>query len=452
LPWIATSSASDYRVSSPDELPPALEKAEPGDVVVMKDGTWNDQAIVFHSEGTGDQPITLRAETPGRVILTGRSTLRIEGEHLIVSGLWFKNSRGTDDTVRIDGHACRLTECAISNATGKFFVHLFGTEHRVDHCYLAEKTTDSPTFQVEVESTPNHHRIDHNHFGHRPPLRRNGGETIRVGYSHQSMKSSGTLVESNLFERCDGELEIISNKSCDNIYRLNTFLKCAGMFTLRHGNRCTVEGNYFLGYHTRGSGGIRVIGDDHTVVNNYIDGVEQGAFWITSGIVESPLNGYFQARNCVIGFNTVVDCASPGILLDAGIGTSRRTLRPERIRIMNNLFAMRDGAPIVTGKEGEGFIWAGNVATREQQGVSPGKFDILDPKLERSAKGMWKLAENSPVRGAANESFRVASDIEGQTREGAQTIGCDEYSTQPVKVPPLGRGDVGPTWLKPSDR
>lgn len=449
---IVKSLAADYRASSPAELTRALADARPGDVIFMADGTWDDQTIIFGGEGSKDQPITLRAETPGRVVLSGRSMLRIDGRHLVVSGLWFKDARGNDDAVRINGHGCRLTECAVTNASGKFFVHLFGTEHRVDHCYLAGKTSDSPTMQVEVEDAPNHHRIDHNHFGHRPPLRRNGGETIRVGYSHQSMKSSATTVESNLFERCDGELEIISNKSCDNIYRANTFLKCAGMFTLRHGNRCVVEANYFLGDHTRGSGGIRVIGDDHRIVNNYIDGVEQGAFWVTSGIVDSPLNGYFRARNCLIGFNTVVDTQGPGLLLDAGIGSSRRTLRPEGIRIMNNLFSMREGAPVVTGREGEGFVWSGNAATREPSGLAPEKFRILDPMLERSADHVWKPAENSPVRGAADESFRVASDIEGQPREGALTIGCDEYSSHPVKLAPLKREDVGPSWLKPADR
>src|SRR5438876_7357684 len=93
------------------------------------------------------------------------------------------------------------------------------------------------------------------HFGPRPPLGRNGGETMRVGYSWQSMSNSCTAVAHNLFDRCDGELEIISNKSCENTYRYNTFLDCAGMFTLRHGNRCLVEGNLFLGHHKRGSGG-----------------------------------------------------------------------------------------------------------------------------------------------------------------------------------------------------
>ena len=33
-----------------------------------------------------------------------------------------------------------------------------------------------------------------------------------------------------------------------------------------------------------GSGGVRIIGDDHIITNNYIDGMDRGAFWITSGI------------------------------------------------------------------------------------------------------------------------------------------------------------------------
>lgn len=443
--------ASDRRVSSGEELARAFADVRPGDTIVLADGTWSDQAIVFRGEGSSEQPITLRAETPGRVILPGRSNIHIDGRHLVVSGLWFKETSGIDDTVRISGHGCRLTDCSVTGAKDKFFVHLFGTNHRVDHCYFAEKTSDSPTMQIEVEGAPNHHRIDRNHFGHRPPLRRNGGETIRVGYSHQSMKSSGTVVESNLFERCDGELEIISNKSCDNIYRANTFLKCAGMLTLRHGNRCVVEANYFLGYHTKGSGGIRVIGDDHKIVNNYIDGVELGAFWITSGIENSPLVGYFQARNCVIAFNTVVDTQGPGILLDAGIGTSRRTLRPENIQIANNLFSMRDGAPLLEGTEGAKFAWSGNIATREQPGTASDRFRILDLMLERSKTGIWKPAQNSPLRGTAEDKFRIDSDIEGQPREGALTAGCDEYSSQPVTSLPLKVGDVGPSW-RPVDR
>jgi len=301
------------RVSSAADIERAGNEAKAGDVLVMHDGVWRDQLIAFHAKGTAEQPITLRAETPGKVVLTGKSSLVLDGEHLIVSGVFLKDGELTNDGVKLTGRNNRLTESAVVGGDYKFFVHFFGTSNRMDHCYLAEKTNDNPTLQIKVEGRHNHHRLDHNHFGHRPPLNRNGGETIRVGYSHQSMTNSGTLVEQNLFNRCDGEIEIISSKSCENVFRGNTFLDCAGMLTLRHGNRCVVDGNFFIGHHKPGSGGIRVIGENHTLINNYIDGVEKGGFWITSGISNSELKGYFQARHCVIAFNTVVDSRGPAL-------------------------------------------------------------------------------------------------------------------------------------------
>jgi poly(beta-D-mannuronate) lyase len=328
----------------------------------------------------------------------------------------------------------------------KFFVHVFGVSNRMDHCYLASKTNDSPTLQIEVEGSPNHHRIDQNHFGPRPPLGRNGGETIRVGYSHQSMTNSGTVVEGNLFERCDGEIEIISNKSCQNTYRFNTFLDCAGMLTLRHGNRCRVEGNFFLGRHKKGSGGIRIIGEDHLVINNYIEGVEKGGFWVTSGISNSPLNGYFQARNCLIAFNTFVDSPGPAVELDAGFGSSRRTLRPKNITVANNLFAP-SGGPFLKGL-GEGFKWLGNLGAPVAGASDSPLVRIIEPNLQRAGDGLLRPAPNSLVQNAAQGSFPgVATDIDGQRRMGRRDVGCDQISEEPAKYHPLKIGDVGPAWM-----
>ena len=47
----------------------------------------------------------------------------------------------------------------------------------------------------------------------------NGAETMRVGTSQQAYSSSNTVIENNLFERCSGEVEVISIKSSDNIIR-----------------------------------------------------------------------------------------------------------------------------------------------------------------------------------------------------------------------------------------
>jgi poly(beta-D-mannuronate) lyase len=441
-------SAVEYRVSSAADISRLADKLSGGDSVVMANGTWTHGAIAFRGRGQADKPITLRAETPGKVLLQGDSTLVVEGEHLVVSGLSFRDGKTERSAIELRGRECRLSDTAVSGGMHKFFVHVRGTENRVDHCYLADKTSVHPTLQVEVEGQPNHHRIDHNYFGRRPPLGRNGGETIRVGYSHQSMTNSATVVESNLFEQCDGENEIISNKSCENIYRRNTFRECGGMFTLRHGNRCRVEENFFIGNGKRGSGGIRVIGEDHVVINNYIEGVEEGAFWITSGIPDSPLNGYFQARNCLIAFNTFVESRGPAIDVAAGLGRSRRTLLPENITIANNFFAVKDSM-LLKGNEGSGFQWIGNLAAGPAGTTNMAKLRIVEPGLVRAADGLWRPATNCPVRQAAEGEFPVVTtDIDGQRRKGRFDVGCDQASPEPVGNRPLTAADVGPSWMK----
>jgi len=445
----AVASAAEYRVSNAVDVVNLTGKLQGGDVVVMLNGDWKKQSVEFAGRGTAGRPITLRPETPGKAMLLDGSTLAVDGEHLIVSGLAFGAGESDRSAVELRGAYCRLTETSIVDGNYKFFVHVRGTSNRVDHCYLAGKTSVHPTLQVEVEGKPNYHRLDHNYFGPRPPLRRNGGETIRVGYSHQSMTNSATLVEYNLFERCDGENEIISNKSCENVYRFNTFRDCAGMFTLRHGNRCRVESNFFFGNGKRGSGGIRVIGEDHVVINNYIEGVQEGGFWITSGIVDSPLNGYFQARNCLIAFNTFVDSPGPALDLDAGIGRSRRTLLPENITVANNLLCPTDGH-VLNGDEGKGFKWLANVASTPAA-TNDTKLRVINLKLARAEDGLLRPASASLMRKAAEGDFpAITFDIDGQPRTGRYDIGCDQFSTEPRTNRPLTPADVGPLWMKSS--
>src|SRR4051794_26232433 len=319
----APVSAEEFAAASADEIAKTATQLKPGDTIVLKDGAWNDQVIGFTAKGEQDRPVTLRAQTPGKVVFTGRSSLKVDGEHIVISGFYFKDIHGDEKgreleaAIIVPGSHVRVTECAVEGGTPKWLVHLIGREIRMDHCYLAEKASGDPTLQIEAPGEPNNDHIDHNHFGHRAPLGRNGGETIRIGYSGQSMNNSRSLVESNLFDRCDGELEIISSKSCENVYRYNTFLDCAGMFTLRHGNRCVVDSNVFLAHHKTGSGGVRVIGEGHVVTNNYIDAVDKGGFWVTAGVPNSELKEYFQAKDCVIAFNTVVDSAGPYLDLSA---------------------------------------------------------------------------------------------------------------------------------------
>src|SRR4051812_11705146 len=75
-----TGGAAEHKVTSAAEIGRLAARLGPGDVLVMADGTWTDQAIVFRGKGSRDRPIGLRAETPGKVVLTGKSSLEIDGE------------------------------------------------------------------------------------------------------------------------------------------------------------------------------------------------------------------------------------------------------------------------------------------------------------------------------------------------------------------------------------
>src|SRR5438270_171028 len=90
-------SAAEYRVSSAAPLAGVIEKLRPGDTVVMANGEWKDQCVLFRGHGTREKPITLRAKTPGQVVLTGHSSITLSGEHMVVSGLYLKNGGGSSN-------------------------------------------------------------------------------------------------------------------------------------------------------------------------------------------------------------------------------------------------------------------------------------------------------------------------------------------------------------------
>jgi poly(beta-D-mannuronate) lyase len=445
----AARAEATYRILAAGDLNSLSSRFEPGDVILLPDATWENQRLTFRGQGSAEKPITLRATNPGKFALVGKSSLTIEGEWLVVEGVTLKDAGIADaEGITLKGSSNRLTSSVVDGITHKHGIRLYGSNHRVDHCYFANKTTEGPMLQIEVDAKePNNDRIDHNHFGYRQPLGQNGGETIRVGYSHQSMSNSRTTVEHNLFERCDGEIEIISSKSCENIYRSNTFRDCNGMLTLRHGDRNIVDGNFFFGGRQSNSGGIRVIGEDHVVINNYIEGVMKGGIWITCGVPNSALNQYYQTKRALIAFNTIVDSAGPCLDLAWGLGGANRTLKPHAITVANNVFAVGDGGMLLKGEEGEAWKWMGNVAS--SSATTHSGIRIANAKFARGAGGLLRPGAVSSIRGAAEGEFpNITTDIDGQSRAGKLDIGCDQISAAPIANRPLHPADVGPAWHK----
>jgi len=358
---------SDFIVSNADDIETAMETAQPGDTLIMTDGVWTNQEIDFVGVGTAGNPITLRPQTPGGVLLTGVSQLRISGDYLVVSGLHFRDGtiENSDHVVQFrgplgDATNCRFTNSVIESYSGPdlndkyHYVSLYGQHNRVDHNRFLDQQNIGPQVVAWLDESPDpisaFHRIDSNHFGDRPRGWTNGFEGIRLGDSETSLVDAHITVENNLFERVDGEIEIISSKSNYNIIRYNTFRQSKGTLTLRHGNSNTVQGNFFLGEDTEGSGAIRVVGQDHTIINNYIANVgdeADGAISFAAGIPNSPLNGYVQVRDTLVAHNTIIDVAGAGITFDWGIGSRGRSLLPVDLTIEGNLIS--SAAPLFEG-------------------------------------------------------------------------------------------------------
>lgn len=354
--------AERYYVRDQSEYAHALKQIRAGDNIVLANGEWRDFELTITGKGTRDKPIAVMAEEAGKVFLTGQSSLRIGGEHILITGLVFKDGysprgevisfrRNNDDIARNS----RVTEVVIDHfskpdrSESDYWVALDGRNNRFDHNHLVGKTNQGVTVAVRLdspESRENDHRIDHNYFGPRPVLGSNGGETLRIGTSHYSMYRSGTIVENNVFDRCDGEVEIISNKSNGNIYRGNLFLRSRGALTLRHGDDNLVERNVFLGHGMDYTGGIRVINRNQTVRGNYMEGLRGTGFSSTltvmNGVPNSPANRYVQVDNALIERNTVVD--SSRVTLAAGSDTERSAV-PVNSMMRRNLFvAQGEGA------------------------------------------------------------------------------------------------------------
>lgn len=398
--------ARDMLVADQAQYKAAVKKAQPGDTIILADGEWRDFQIVFTGNGSAAKPITLTAQTKGKVLLTGKSNLRMGGQHLLVSGLIFKNGASPTDEVisfRRDSKMLatdsRITEVVIdgySKADRRaedIWVALYGTGNRVDHSHFEGKTNSGVTLAVirrAGDPLDNRHRIDYNYFGPRPPLGSNGGETIRIGTSEESLSASNSIVERNIFDRTSGEVEIVSVKSGGNVIRENLVLEAQGAFVLRHGNGNLVERNIFLGKGVPDTGGVRVINRDQIVRGNYFEGLAgtsfKSAISVMNGVPNSVINRYHQVANARIEGNSIIDSAR--ITLAAGADAERSAAPVDSKFERNLIVGVKEQDPFRAEGEIGGIAFAGNVEAKVAKPLLTAGVEQREVALERAANGL----------------------------------------------------------------
>ena len=484
-----------------EDLQDAVNGSTNGGTFIVSNGTYNDFESTFEIVATASNPIIIKAETIGGVTLTGESHFVFKkSAHVTLEGFVF-DGQGEDSLVKLEGcNNIRITrnifELETSESIKWVFVggvwndntlpFLYPSHHnRIDHNIFQNKMTPGHYITIdgsfeesgseEIYYQSQYDRIDHNYFRNNGPRAVNEQESIRIGWSEMSLSSGFTTVEHNLFEDCDGDPEIVSVKSCDNTIRHNTFVASYGTLSLRHGNRNRIEGNYFFGNgkavgtspagSTLYTGGIRIYGTDHLIINNYMEGLN-GTRWdapitLTLGDAidgqSSSLSKHFRAERVTIAYNTLVN-NSHGI--EIGFDNNNNYNKDlEDIHISNNLITGSENS-LVEIKEsgndqGDKITWANNLmyptgGANLLTGASSTSFDATEVVDENpnlvfdDVPNVWRTTGDTPLYNNAVIVGAIDEDIEGQGRPSNSNPGADHFSMESVRFAPLTPADVGP--------
>jgi hypothetical protein len=430
-------------VANSSQLQSAFTSARPGDRIVLADGQYTIGKL------TGKNAITIAAANRGKAVITGGQLEVANSSYVTVDGLKWTNS-GTlkitgSNNVRLTRNHFRLTE-----QSSLIWVLVDGANshhNRIDHNLFEEKHQLGNFITIEGSETQQsqYDLIDHNHFRNIGPRAQNEMEAIRVGRSVISQSNGFTVVESNLFENCDGDPEIISVKSNENTVRYNTFRTSQGTLSHRHGNRGAFYGNFFLGEGKPGTGGIRIYGQDHKIYNNYFEGLTgtgyDAALQLDGGDVDTSgaLNAHWRVYRATVVHNTFVNNTS-----NVEIGANYKHAPVDSV-IADNLVTGSQGKLFNELKAPVNLTYAGNIAWPTGS-ATVGVTGVRTANLLLTDDGpVHRLDAGSPAidAGTGSHSF-VTDDMDGQARVAGADVGADERSSSAVTRSPLTATDVGP--------
>ena len=451
--------ARDITISGPYQLT-LLETARPGDVVLLKNGNWKDVALSIGKGGEAGKPLEIRAESPGKVIFSGSSTLEISAPYVTVDGLVFYNgglNEGAKNgsVIAFKSHDGIVKNTAIADynpasfATRYYWVWFSGDNNLVDHCYFKGKGNLEPVIGNDLEAS-RHNSVLHSHFKDIPYAENaNGREIIRVwgaGKYEQKDDNDGAYftIQGNLFEHADGEgAEIISLKSNHNMVLNNTIIASRGCVNIRRGNFNTVKENIILGQGREGARGYRMSGEHNLVQGNFASGCEYGfdvscgeyiASSLTAGYKPnlktkgvkkegSSVPTYPQNKDVTIIDNVMVGNTGPDLTVGSDYKkhwpASQQVLLPEECIIKNNRFVRPKGGDSVIGT-------------------------IPDPKppLDRF-EFKPNHYEGNLLIGGKNAFAPAASGFQTER----MPAGWSEAS-ELARFKPLTPADVGPDWVR----
>jgi hyaluronate lyase len=522
-----SANAATYTVNNATDFN-NLPRLNAGDVVQMNSGTYGAINKTLESSISDDttaksNPVLVYAVTPGGVVVNAPSKITLSGRGIILAGLDFNANSGilADYLVGTASGSrymklshLRFNGCATGATDGKW-IYIQGFYATIEYCTLTERpdtirnTTVAfmPNLSEGGVAVPRMHKVRYCYFGPRYAVPQdtssdadNGFESLRIGVGDVQTYDMQVTVERNVFYRSiwrtdgatAGEPEIISIKSKGNKILNNTILESQGGICFRSGTGSTVEGNFIFGggyYDTATSialrtasanqGGIRVIGADQIVRNNYIanivgDGI-RAALCVMSGESDynpgDPANGigntgsYQPADKAKIYNNTFVTCKEMSLGLLSNDSHTNSTgvyvaKSPTNVQMFNNVWQGGNSAatsvinrdtsvvsgytPIVLGGSGANYIHETSSGKYGWNGLLNSTYTTTSPLITTSFDNYKIPTASSPILNKATNILAATTDIRGLTRPASNMdIGSFELEVAGSGLKPLLRSEVG---------
>jgi len=471
--------------NSIEDINTAIGNSVAGDTIIVSDGIYTDPSVIsFSAQGTSEQPIILRAQTPGGVVFTGDPAnyfITMTGKYLILADFRFQNLSGAETTINlVDADYCRITNCSFENCDQyggvieiKGIANNYGsfvgssTNNRIDHCIFDGcDNVNIENFIVDIErygcaDLGNiHNTFDHLVFRNlnHSAIQIGRGSSLWAGgtrgYVSENATDAYCTVENCYFSACTAQ-KTIENKSSNNTYRYNIFQNGAsGQLALRGGDDCIVDGNFFFENgetSTSDYRGIKVCGSGHVICNNYLQGPDSPMYPTNLSIVLlwGKDDGFYSPVSNVLIANNTIRNSNRGFAFNKGSST----IPPVNCTFINNLAENHSYInPLFGyGYAGTGHIWTANRGHVEkgylrhssipEAGVTDsGAFELTN--TETSSWGDWYYT-SSYASGTYNAN--VTDDIEGRTRSNPPKIGCRENNDAAIR-PMIKENEVGIQW------
>ncbi len=262
-------SGKTLKKATAGNLDSVISGAVAGDIIVLADGTYK-KGFTLKAKGTASKPIVVRAQNFGKVQFLD-TLISLEGHYAVLACMKLHDTKvniGIYKSSNSDpGTGSRVTRNWLTSDrdidNGVMIQVHYSNLARIDHNDIGDEKNNFRRTGVMILNQPGgKSRVDHNYF-HGSPSGGKEYEAIWLAGSSYSgnFDKTGMLVDHNLFEKWNGDNEVLAVKTSGVTITNNTF-KGGKDLNLRFCEGNLIQNNVIEGR------GINSYGANHRIIGN----------------------------------------------------------------------------------------------------------------------------------------------------------------------------------------